>query len=99
MKKVVFTIFTVLFGAVAIYALYSLIGYTVLELQYPVLRLGEETAFFGGNLILLCVAGAAFLVAGAAFAVFLWLLIRQRRAHAAAKEDAEKGQDEEEKAA
>lgn len=89
MKRKVMIVFTVVFALLAVYALYSLIGYTVIELKYPVLRAGETSAYFGGNLIMLGVAGGVFLLSVSAFSVLLYFLLKDRRKAAAAAEEEE----------
>lgn len=89
MKRKLMIVFTVIFALIAVYALYSLIGYTVIELQYPVLHAGETSAYFGGNLIMLGVAGGVFLLAVSACSVLLYFLLKGRRKAATATEEEE----------
>lgn len=89
MKRKLMIVFTVIFALIAVYALYSVIGYTVTELKYPVLRAGETSAYFGGNLIMLGVAGGVLLLSGSAFSVLLYFLLRGRRKAASASEEEE----------
>ncbi len=62
MKKKFGIIFLLISGLVSLYALYSLIGYTIVELGYPVLHSSSGNAYFGGNLIMLGVAAAVLIV-------------------------------------
>ncbi len=89
MKRKEMIVFAVISALLTVYALYSLIGYTVTELKYPVLHAGETSAYFGGNLIMLGVAGGVLLLSCSAFSVLLYFLLKDRRKAATAAEEEE----------
>lgn len=75
MKRTIMIIFAIITGALSAYALYSVIGYFFVWLSYPVLVSSQDKTYFGGNLIMLCVAFAVLVVAGVIFAVLMKKLI------------------------
>lgn len=79
MKRKWMIVAAVVLALLAAYALYSVIGYTVIELQYPVLRSQEGTAYFGGNLIMLGIAAGVFLLSAGGFSALMVLLLRKKK--------------------